>query len=67
MKVETYTVEGPIKGLVKQHAIWAYGDGTVTPLAYLQRPKWIASDAQWLTIVASIRLELPAGFEVGGV
>ena len=67
MKVESYCVEGPIKGLVKQHAIWAYGEATVIPLVYLQRPKGIANDAQWLTIVASIRLELPAGFEAGGL
>ena len=67
MKIESFCVEGPIKGLVKQHAIWAYGDGTVIPLAYLQRPKGIANDAQWLTIVASIRLQLPVDFEVGGL
>ena len=67
MKVESYTVEGPIDGLVKQHAIWAQEGSTGAPLVYLQRPKWIANDAQWLAIVASIRLELPVCFEVGGL
>ena len=67
MKVERYTVEGPIHGLVKQHAIWAEEGNTGAPLVYLQRPKWIANDAQWLTIVNSVRMVLPADFEVGGL
>ena len=67
MKVESYSVGGPVDGLVKQHAIWAQEGSTVAPLVYLQRPKWIANDAQWFTIVNAIRLQLPAGFEVGGL
>lgn len=67
MKIESYTVEGPIDGLVKQHAIWVHEGGVVAPLIYLQRPKWIVNDAQWLTIVNSVRMVLPADFEVGGL
>ena len=67
MKVESYTVQGPVEGLVKQHAIWAQEGCTGAPLVYLQRPKWIANDVQWFTIVDSVRLVLPAGFEVGGL
>ena len=67
MKVKSYSVEGPIKGLVKQHAIWAQEGNISGPLVYLQRPKWIANDAQWLTIVNSVRMVLPADFEVGGL
>ena len=67
MKIESYTVEGPIDGLVKQYAIWIKDNGCISPLVYLQRPKWIANDAQWLAIVHSIRLTLPVGFEVGGL
>lgn len=67
MKVESYSVSGPVEGLVKQHAIWAYEGTTGAPLVYLQRPKWIANDAQWLAIITSIRLDLPAGLEVGGI
>jgi hypothetical protein len=67
MKVESYSIASPAKGLSKQHVILANEGCTGAPLVYLQRPKWIADDAQWLAIVASIRLELPAGFEVGGL
>ena len=67
MKIESYGVQGPIEGLVKQHAIWVHEGSTGTPLVYLQRPKWIANDAQWSVIVTSIRLELPVDFEVGGL
>ena len=67
MKVKTYSVNSPFKGLNKQHAIWAHEGGISGPLVYLQRPKWIANDAQWLTIVNSVRMVLPADFEVGGL
>lgn len=67
MKVESYSVEGPIKGLVKQHTVWAQEASCMAPLIYLQRPKWTVNDAQWLVIVNSVRLELPADFEVGGL
>lgn len=67
MKVKSYSVSGPVEGLVKQHAVWAEDGSTLAPLVYLQRPKWIANDVQWLAIVNSIRLDLPAGFDVGGL
>ena len=67
MKVESYAVEPPIDGLIKQHAVWGHEASTIFPLIYLQRPKWITNDAQWLAIVNSVRLVLPANFEVGGL
>ena len=66
MKVKSYSVEGPIDGLVKQSAVWGYDKQCIFPLIYLQRPKWIANDAQWQTIVNSVRMVLPPDFEVGG-
>ena len=66
MKVESYSVQGPVAGLVKQHAVWVQEGCNGTPLIYLQRPKWIANDDQWQKIVSSVRLNLPTDFEVGG-
>lgn len=67
MKVKTYSVTGPIHGLIKQHAVWAEEGSVIAPLIYLQRPKWISNDDQWEKIVSSISLDLPAGFKVGGL
>ena len=67
MKVKSYSVSGPIDGLVKQHAVWVEEGSFLAPLIYLQRPKWIANDAQWLEIVNSVRITLPVDFEVGGL
>ena len=67
MKVKSYSVEGPIEGLIKQHAVWAEEGSCIFPLIYLQRPKWIVKDDQWKKIVNSVRLTLPENFEVGGV
>ena len=67
MKVKSYSVEGPIDGLVKQSAVWVKDGIFMCPLIYLQRPKWIANDAQWQNIVNSVRMVLPPDFEVGGL
>ena len=67
MKVESYSVQGPVDGFVKQHAVWMQNGCTGAPLIFLQRPKWITNDEQWQKIVGSVRLNLPADFEVGGV
>jgi hypothetical protein len=64
MKVYSYSVEDPIKGMTKQHAVWATAGGRTVPLIYLQRPKWITNNDQWNTIVKAVRLDLSAGFEV---
>lgn len=66
MKVKSYSInDNPIPGICKQSSEWATdGSNGVWPLVYLQRPKWIKDDAAWARIVASVRLELPSGFEV---
>lgn len=66
MKVTHYHTEGPIKGVCKQYAIWARESGTsgYSPLAFLQRPKWIKDDEAWHKIVCAIKLNLPKGYEV---
>lgn len=64
MKIESYSIAAPAKGLSKQHVILANEGCNGLPLIYLQRPKWIKDNEQWLKIVKSIKLELPAGFEV---
>jgi len=61
MKIESYSVNRPIKGVCKQYAIWGTEGGTTAPLVYLQRPKWITDDLEWEDIVDSIRLNLPKG------
>lgn len=64
MKIKSYSVNGPVLPIVKQHAIWVDGGEGLYPLVYFQRPKWLKDDAKWLQIMKSIKLELPAGFEV---
>ena len=64
MKIKSYSVEGPIVGLVKQFAVWGEEGSCSAPLIYLQRPNWITNDAQWLTVVNSVRMVLPLDFEV---
>ena len=64
MKLDSYSLCGPIKGICKQRAIWATSGNTTQPLIYLQRPKWITDDAVWSKIVDGLRLELPSGFEI---
>ena len=64
MKLKNYSQSGPLQGVCSQHCLLA-SDGAVTrPLMYLQRPKWIKDDAQWIRICAAITITLPAGFEV---
>jgi len=65
MRVEAYTVCNPITGLCKQRAIWATEGGRMSPLVYLQRPKWITNDDDWDKITSAIRLELPKNTEIG--
>jgi len=66
MKVTHYGIDGPCKGLYKQHCIIARDSRQMgyTPIVYLQRPKWITDDAAWLKIVNSITIKLPKDFEV---
>lgn len=64
MKIERLEVNGPIKGICRQPAIWGGEGNGFAPLVYLQRPKWIKDDTVWDKIVKGIRLELHSGFEV---
>lgn len=65
MKIESYSIASPIKGVCKLYGIWAQEGNKTAPLVYLQKPKWVG-DEQWSEIVNAIKLELPAGYEVGG-
>lgn len=64
MKLERYSLSGPIEGVTSQHAVMISNGQYTRPLIYLQRPKWIVDDAQWATICSSLSLALPAGYEV---
>ena len=63
MKIESYSIASPIKGVCKSHGIWAQEGNKTAPLVYLQRPKWIPEN-EWKKIIDSIRLDLPAGYEI---
>lgn len=64
IKLESYSLCKPIKGLSKQYSLIGRSGATGTPLVYLQRPKHITDDAVWETIVESIEVKLPVGFEI---
>ena len=56
----SYSVEGPIRGICKSHAIWANVGGESVPIVYLRKPKFVAHDL-WEPIVRSIRLTVTRG------
>ena len=58
MKPKSYSVNGPINGICKQHAVWVNSGSVSAPLIYLQRPKWIKNDEVWNEIVKSVRIDL---------
>lgn len=64
MKIDSYSISGPISGICKQHAMWAQEGSVTSPLIYFQRPAWIKDDSVWLKLVKSIKLEVQHGFEV---
>lgn len=64
MKIKSYSLSGPLPGVTKQHSILASCGAYSRPLVYLQRPKWIVDDAQWLRICQGVSVTLPDGFEV---
>lgn len=66
MRLASYSRWQPEKGICKQWSIWGsdLDKNSVSPLIYLQRPKWIKDDEVWEKIVLSIKLELPVGMEI---
>ena len=64
MKIESYSVCAPIRGLLKRDTIMGCEENRHAPLVILQRPKWIKSDADWGKIVSSIKLTLPLNTEI---
>ena len=66
MRIKSYSICKPVKGICKQDAIWAMdADSNATaPLIYLQRPKWITDDHCWNDILSELSLRLPLNFEV---
>ena len=63
MKLQSYSICGPVKNTCKSHAIWITGYGVSSPLVYLIKPKWV-DPKKWEEIVNSIKLELPINYEV---
>lgn len=65
MKIERYSVCKP-SFYAKSFHVLVKEEGTIFhhPLIYLQRPKWIKDDKAWETIVKSVKLDLPVGFEI---
>lgn len=66
MKLKSYSLCQPSSGICKQWAIWGQDSkkNSVSPLIYLQRPKWIKDDDVWQQIVNSVRLNLPSNLEI---
>lgn len=64
MKINSYSIESPRKGIFKQYTVCAYTENGLFPLIYLRRPVWIKSDAKWEKMVKSIRLDLKDGFAI---
>lgn len=64
MQLKSCSVDGPVKGLCKQYAVWGHNGVGACPLIFLQRPKWIKDDGVWQKIVDSVKLDLPVDFEV---
>lgn len=67
MKIKSYSVWEPVKGICKQHAVWIKNENSSNsffPLIYLQRPKWLKDDVAWEKICKSIRLDIPEDFEI---
>lgn len=63
-EIRGYQVCGPIAGVCKQSAVWVEGqtaDGVncLTPIVYLQRPKWIKDDHVWEKICESVTINIP--------
>ena len=64
MKIESYHICSPIKGLCKQYSLMVQEGNRAAHLVYFQRPKFIDDDAKWEQIVKSIKIDLPKGFEI---
>ena len=64
LKIKSYFVSSPIKGICKQYGIWVSGNvNSIMPLIYLQKPKYI-DENKWDEICKSVKITLPEGFEV---
>lgn len=58
MKIKSYSINGPLKGVCKNHGLWIMQEPNIaSPLIYFQKPKWVPAD-KWEQIVNSIRIEL---------
>ena len=66
MKVSSYSLSKPHKGIGKQYSIIAREarNNSYYTLIYLKRPKWIEDDECWEKICKSVELNLAHGFEV---
>lgn len=58
MKIDSYSICKPVKGICKQWAIWANCGSQTFPLVYLQRPKYVTSDSAWESLMESVRLDI---------
>ncbi len=64
MKPDSYHISGPVDGLCKSHGLWISKGNGMTPLIYVQKPKWVKDEEMWRRIVASVSIELPLGVEI---
>ncbi len=65
MKLESYSISKPIKGICKSYGIWGNQKGMTAPLVYFTRPKWIEKDEDWEKIISAIKLDLPENTIIG--
>jgi len=66
MKLKSYSIGEPIQGICKQYAVWGHDadNNSISPLFYIQRPKWIKDDMVWEQITKAVKVELPIGLEI---
>ena len=68
MKLTSYFLHHPENKkcvMSKQYSIWGqFQSNCISPLIYLQRPKWIKDDEVWKQVCESVKIELPENFEV---
>jgi len=58
-----YSIERPIKGLIRSWALWAKRKpNIIVPVIYFRKPKSISDDA-WVRIMENMKLGLPLGIE----
>jgi hypothetical protein len=63
MKVKSYYIGSPRPPFRKRWAIYVQEGNSSWPVIYLQKPDWVPEE-KWETIVNSLELHLPKGYEL---